>query len=202
LLVHPVIAESYETALGAGASDNPDLSGVAVEGPDLLRRFSAVSDGRLDQGRDHPVAVVLTLCAAAVLAGMCSFATIVGWVADVPAEMLARLYARPAGPPSKTTLWRVLTGARRRPRWTPRSAPGWPNMPPSGRASTLAVARMSTRTRLPSSPPMYARTGTGRRWSRSRWTPETVRGAIDAEGNQVHLLAAATHQDSLVLGQV
>ena len=41
-----------------------------------------------------------------------------------------------------------------------------------------------------------------RRWSRSRWTPETVRGATDAEGNQTHLLAAATHQDCLVLGQV
>ena len=31
-------------------------------GPDLLRRFAGVSDGRSDQGRDHPVAVVLTLC--------------------------------------------------------------------------------------------------------------------------------------------
>jgi len=29
-----------------------------------------------------------------------------------------------------------------------------------------------------------------------------VRGATDTEGNQVHLLAAATHQDSLVLAQV
>ena len=41
-----------------------------------------------------------------------------------------------------------------------------------------------------------------RRWSRSRWTPETVRRAVDDEGNQVHLLAAATHSDSLVLAQV
>jgi len=31
---------------------------------------------------------------------------------------------------------------------------------------------------------------------------KTVRGATDAEGNQVHLLAAATYQDALVLGQV
>jgi predicted transposase YbfD/YdcC len=31
---------------------------------------------------------------------------------------------------------------------------------------------------------------------------KTVRGAVDACGNQVHLLAAATHQDCLVLGQV
>jgi predicted transposase YbfD/YdcC len=31
---------------------------------------------------------------------------------------------------------------------------------------------------------------------------KTVRGAVDADGNQVHLMAAATHLDSLVLGQV
>jgi hypothetical protein len=31
---------------------------------------------------------------------------------------------------------------------------------------------------------------------------KTVRGATDTEGNQVHLLAAATHRDALVLGQV
>jgi hypothetical protein len=31
---------------------------------------------------------------------------------------------------------------------------------------------------------------------------KAVRGATDAEGNQVHLLAAATHADALVLGQV
>jgi len=96
-----------------------ELSSAAVEGTDLLRRFAAVSDGRGEQGRDHPVAVVLTLCAAVVLTlcaavvlgGMGSFTAIAGWVADVPAEVLARLYARPARFPSKTTLWRVLTGA-------------------------------------------------------------------------------------------
>jgi hypothetical protein len=32
----------------------------------------------------------LTLCAAAVLAEMCSFTGIAGWVADVPADLLAR----------------------------------------------------------------------------------------------------------------
>jgi len=40
---------------------------------------------------------------------------ITGWVADVPAGMLAQLYttagATPAGPPSKSTIWRVLTDA-------------------------------------------------------------------------------------------
>ena len=31
---------------------------------------------------------------------------------------------------------------------------------------------------------------------------KTVRGAVAADGTQVHLLAAATHGDQLVLGQV
>ena len=116
--MHPGIAESYATALGAGGSGTDSGSGLsfaAVEGPDLLQRFTAVSDGRSDQGRDHPVAVVLTLCAAAVLAGMGSFTAIAGWVADVPTELLSRLYAHadatPRRGPSKSTLWRVVTGA-------------------------------------------------------------------------------------------
>jgi hypothetical protein len=48
---------------------------------------------------------------------MRSFSAIAGWIADVPTELLALLYstsprtpARTPGGPSKTTLWRVLTG--------------------------------------------------------------------------------------------
>jgi len=121
LLVHPAIAELYATALAgssSGSDDDPEcsveLSSAAVEGPELLRRFAAVSDGRGEQGRDHPVAVVLTLCAAAVLAGMGSFTAIAGWVADVPAEVLARLYARPARFPVED--YTVAGAHRRRPR--------------------------------------------------------------------------------------
>ena len=124
MLVHPAIAQSCASAIDDVASHpelHDHLAGAAVGSPDLLRRFAGISDGRSDQGRDHPVAVVLTLCAAAALAGMRSFTAIAGWVADVPAELLARLYAAsvPGSPlkttpskttPSKTTLWRVLTG--------------------------------------------------------------------------------------------
>jgi hypothetical protein len=81
--------------------------------PELLVRFAEVSDGRSDQGRVHPVAVVLALCAAAVVAGMGSFTAIAGWAADVPAELLAQLYGRVAQAPSKATIWRVVTGAGR-----------------------------------------------------------------------------------------
>jgi predicted transposase YbfD/YdcC len=122
LLVHPVIAESCASAIGGLVSD-PDpgldrgvgLAEAAVAGPDLLERFAGISDRRSDQGREHPVAVVLTLCAAAVLAGMRSFTAIAGWIIDVPADMVACLYvaagAAPTAGPSKTTVWRVLTGA-------------------------------------------------------------------------------------------
>ena len=96
------------------AERSVELSSGAVEGPDLLRRFAAVSDGRGEQGRDHPVAVVLTLCAAAVLGGMRSFTAIAGWVADVPAEVLARLYAQGR---SKTILERPWG-----PRWLARTS--------------------------------------------------------------------------------
>jgi predicted transposase YbfD/YdcC len=196
LLVHPVIADAYATALGdalGGESVDADLSTAALCGSDLLRRFAAVSDGRGAQGRDHPVAVVLTLCAAAVLAGMRSFTAIAGWVADVPAEVLAQFYSRPGAVfPSKTTLWRVLTGADaaavdaavgawlvqravQRAAHAPGSAPaaagGHPITPGPGLVAIAVDGK-------------------------------TVRGAIDADGQQVHLLAAATHTDSLVLGQV
>ena len=82
---------------------------------DLLKLFSSVSDGRSGQGRDHPVGAVLVLAAAAVVAGMKGYTAIAGWVRDVPAPVLADLYLRagagPARPPSKATIWRVVTDA-------------------------------------------------------------------------------------------
>ena len=92
MLVHPAIAESCACAIDGVVSD-PDVRGrlaaAAVEGPELLGRFAGISDGRSDQGRDHPVAVVLTLCAAAVLAGMRSFTAIAGWAAWAEQEIAA-----------------------------------------------------------------------------------------------------------------
>ena len=84
---------------------------------DLLELLAGVSDGRPGQGRDHPVAAVLALVAAAVVAGSRSFTAITGWAADVPASVREDLYrrcgaARPGTrPPSKATIWRVVTGA-------------------------------------------------------------------------------------------
>jgi predicted transposase YbfD/YdcC len=151
--------------------------------PELLVRFGEVSDGRSDQGRVHPVAVVLTLCAAAVVAGMGSFTAIAGWVTDVPAELLAQLYGQCAQAPSKATIWRVVTGADAA--VVDAVIGAW--------LATHATARETAARGPDGEPPeMVAIAVDGK----------TVRGATDTEGNQVHLLAAATHQDSLVLGQV
>lgn len=88
--VHPVIAQSGFAALGAavsGPATHDDLGEPGLMCPELLRLLRQVSDGRHDQGRIHPVAVVLALCAAAVVAGMGSLPAIAGWVADVPGEL-------------------------------------------------------------------------------------------------------------------
>ena len=86
---------------------------VPGEGCDLLELLAGVPDGRTGQGRDHPVAAVLALAAAAVVAGMKSYTAISGWVADVPPPVLAGLYLRcgaaPAPPPSKTAFRRRLS---------------------------------------------------------------------------------------------
>jgi DDE_Tnp_1-associated len=58
---------------------------------------------------------VLALAAAAVVAEMKGYRAIAGWVKDVPAPVLADLYLRAgagsARPPSKATIWRVVTDA-------------------------------------------------------------------------------------------
>jgi predicted transposase YbfD/YdcC len=210
LLVHPAIAESCASAIDGVVSD-PDacgrLAAAAVEGPELLRRFAGISDGRSDQGRDHPVAAVLTLCAAAVLAGMRSFTAIAGWVADVPGELVGWLYPTPTpggprprpGGPSKTTLWRVLTGVDAAAvdaaigSWLAEQARHATAAftSPAGRASD-AANRTDTEPVEQVNGPLLAVAVDGK----------TVRGAVAADGSQVHLMAAATHGDQLVLGQV
>ena len=186
MLLHPAIAESGFGALGASRlcpRAAKDLPEPTVMCRDLLQLFAEVSDGRGGQGRVHPVAVVLALCAAAVMAGMGSFTAIAGWAADVPAELLAQLYGRYSTAPSKATIWRVVTGVDAAAvdavigTWLAgqaaagQSAAGESDIDP---AALVAIAVDG----------------------------KTVRGATDTEGNQVHLLAAATHRDALVLGQV
>jgi predicted transposase YbfD/YdcC len=156
---------------------------------DLLELLCGVSDGRPGRGRDHPVAAVLALAAAAVVAGSRSFTAIAGWAADVPAGVLEDLYrrcgaARPgARPPSKATIWRVVTGADAAA--LDAAAGAW-LMDRAAAAGDLA--------------------GPGHGDDNAPLIPvrvdgKTVRGARNADGSQVHLLAALAGQRGVVAAQ-
>ena len=158
---------------------------VPDAGGDLLQLFAGVPDGRVGQGRDHPVAAVLALAAAAVVAGMKGYTAITGWVADVPPVILADLYLRsgaaPAPPPSKTTIWRVLTDADA---GALDVAAGTWLMNLAG-FSTAATASGNTGEEDCSPALMQV-----------RLDGKAVRGAKDADGNQVRLLAALVGPDA------
>jgi predicted transposase YbfD/YdcC len=157
---------------------------------DLLELFAGISDGRAGPGRDHPVAAVLALAAAAVVAGMRGYTAITGWVADVPPAILADVYLRSgataAPPPSKTTIWRVLTDAG---------------------AGAFDVAAGTWLMSLAgfTAPAAAGRDAGEEGWSAAlmqvRLDGKAIRGAKDADGNQVRLLAAlvGTHAASSVV---
>jgi predicted transposase YbfD/YdcC len=112
---------------------------------------------------------------------------------DVPAELLAQLYGRHSDPPSKATIWRVITGADAAAvdaaigAWLLAHAAARDAAARDPAAGGVAVPETDQDTGE-----LLAIMVDGK----------AVRGATDAEGNQTHLLAAATHHDALVLGQV
>jgi predicted transposase YbfD/YdcC len=152
---------------------------------DLLELFAGVADGRVGPGRDHPVAAVLALAAAAVVAGMKGYAAITGWVADVPPAILTDVYLRsgaaPAPPPSKTTIWRVLTDAD--PGALDAAVGTW-LMNLAGFTAPAAVG------------PNAAEEAGSRALMQVRLDGKAIRGAKDADGNQVRLLAALVGPDA------
>jgi len=169
-------------ATAAPAPAGPVISvPVAQVCADLLELLGGVSDGRSEQGRDHPVSVVLSLAAAAVVAGMRGYTAITGWVRDVPAAVLADLYLRagalPVGPPSKTTIWRVLTDA-------------------DAEAFDAAVGRWLTGLAGFTTAPPAEGCGDSPTLRQVRLDGKTIRGAKDADGNQIHLLAALVGPDA------
>ncbi len=149
----------------------------------LLELFAGVSDGRAGPGRDHPVAAVLAL--AAVVAGMRGYTAITGWVADVPPAILADVYLRSgaaaAPPPSKTTIWRVLTDAD------------------AGAFDVAAGTWLMSLARF-TIPAVAGRDASERdcrpALMQVRLDGKAIRGAKDADGNQVRLLAALAGPDA------
>jgi predicted transposase YbfD/YdcC len=193
-----------QAAAGGTADDLPAVPAGNPDACDLLELLAAVSDGRPGQGRDHPVPAVLALAAGAVVAGMRSFTAIAGWAADVPAGVVAELYQRcgaarlAAGPPSKSTIWRVITGADAPAldavigEWLMHRAaaaehcgdlagsPGHGDSPPAGNNGDGGLVAPLV--------PIHV-------------DGKAVRGAKNTDGSQVHLLAALAGEPGVVAAQ-
>lgn len=103
----------------------------------------------------------------------------------MPTELLVRLCgASDPGFPSKTTLWRVLTGV---------DTAVIDAVVGAWLGAQARAARHTTN--LPNGPG-------GSELRAVAVDGKTVRGAVDVAGNQTHLLAGATHSEQLVLGHV
>lgn len=170
---------------------------------DLLARFLCIPDRRKAAWVDHPLAAVLALAAGAVVAGIRSFTAIAGWIEDAPSDLLTWLYVcceftPPLGPPSKTTVWRLVTdvdaealdlaiGSWLLARATAQRAPAAEPAPPSESAADQAGG-----TEAAPAEPLIPLAVDGK----------VARGAMDQDGKQVRLLAAMLHDKRLVLNQV
>jgi predicted transposase YbfD/YdcC len=149
----------------------------------------------------HPVAAVLTLCAGAVVAGMRSFTAIAGWVADTPLGLLRQVYHRcgkPALAPSKGTIWQVVTHA------VAASLDAAVGAWLAGRAGIDITGEPDPRP-VAAHQPGCRGEATEHRDRPVVWLAvdgKRVRGAVGADGAAPHLLAAATHQQGLVLAQI
>ena len=182
---------------------------------DLVDHFAVIDDPRHQPWVEHPLAAVLVLCSAAVVAGMRGFTAIAGWVADTPPGLLREVYARcgkPEAVPSKGTIWQVIThtdaaavdaavglwlAARagidiavetpEEPDRGDEADRPWANGP-----TEVADQRDDTDDDETEQPPRVVLAVDGKR----------VCGARDADGNAPHLLAAATHDQGLVLAQI
>jgi predicted transposase YbfD/YdcC len=195
-----VLVSSLSHCSPSGRDPGGEQVTAAVTG--LLERFAAIPDHRNLTWVDHPLPAVLALCAGAVVAGMRSFTAIAGWVADAPERVLACAYAGseglvPARGPSKSTVWRVQTGL-------------------DGAALDAAIGAWlldQAYAEMPEPEPETeshgdpdqgsgAPTGQGRLASVAIAADgKTCRGAKNADGKQVHLMSAMTHETGLVLAQ-
>jgi len=166
--------------LKAVALVDVDLDDGAVTGPGgLLERLGALTDPRARRGRRHALAGVLAIAAAAVLGGARSYTAIAEFARELEAATLERLgvFKRPYSTvyvaPSEPTLRRTLQQVDADE--LDRVVAGW-----------LAEQQPAQASHQPEAVAVDGK---------------TLRGAVDADGRQVHLLAALAHGSGTVLAQ-
>jgi predicted transposase YbfD/YdcC len=151
-----------------------------AEAPHLLAYLATIHDPRRARGRRHPLVAILAIAAAAVLTGAQSMSAIAEWAADTLQPVRAALGARRDAPdrwavPAEATIRRTLA-----------------RVDPTALATAIGAWLVDR-----------DRPGPGRKRRRRAVAVDgkTLRGARNAQGRQVHLLAAMDHTTRAVLAQ-
>jgi predicted transposase YbfD/YdcC len=173
-----VLVERASVLARASSSGGGGVGGV-------VECFAGIVDPRRRRGIRHPLATILGLCTAAVLAGQVGLVEITDWVATAGQEVLAALGCRrgPSGqatPPHPDTVERVfaLLGAQ-----------GLADGVGAHLAARAGLGCVGAPVDAPQVLPAVAVDG------------KAVRGAIGADGAVPYLLAAATHGNSAVIAE-
>jgi len=176
----PALIRHAEATTGEVA-DVPDRG-------DLLSYLSAVTDPRMRRGVRHALASLLTVAAAAVLAGARSFTAIGEWAADASPQVLAVLGVRRNErvgrylPPDEATVRRALQ-----------------KVDPDEVDQVFAAFLAARQRRATPAPPIDTDL-----LDAVSVDGKTVRGARDhanVENRAPHLVAAVTHGEGIVLAQ-
>jgi DDE_Tnp_1-associated/Transposase DDE domain len=167
-----------------------ELDDVGVGGPGgLLEGLGVLSDPRSRHGRRHALAGVLAIAAAAVLGGARSYAAVAEFAREVPQPTLARLgmWQRPYSTwwvaPSETTLRRV------------------PQQVDADELDRVVGGWLAEQPSCAPAPDDGCDGGWQDAPGAVAVDGKTLRGAVDADGRQVHLLAALAHGSGAVLAQ-
>jgi hypothetical protein len=184
--VPPVVGAepaAVEVLVGQAGVLDTMLAGAGADG--LLECFAAIDDPRDRRGVRHSLASILGLCTAAVTSGQLLLDDITAWITAADPQVLAAFECRRDAeggftPPHPDTVERVfaLLGAQH----LADGVGAW-------LATRAGVGPVAAPTGGPGWLPAIAVDG------------KAVRGAIGEDGQVPYLLAAATHEESVVLAE-
>jgi hypothetical protein len=160
-------------SLHPGGSAMVDLNHVIAPTGGLVSLLEGLPDPRQRRGIRHRQAVVLAVAIGACLAGARSFVAIGEWAAALPQEALQRL------------------GCRWHPARQCYVAPSEPTLRRALQAVDVERVDREVGAWLAPRAPGTAVAVDGK----------TLRGAVDPDGHQVHLLSALVHKEGVVIGQ-
>ena len=200
LFDHPLLNVSDDER-----TDVVDLNAVVIEGDGgLYQRLGQIADHRKARGIRHELASVLLVCAAAMLSGAHNPTEIAEWASTLDTELLARLHARRSPStgrlvaPSLSTIQRVLWAVER-------DQLDAVVHEVVARQLGATRARTEARTDAPKETPTEEDTdGDDPPAAPLRAIAvdgKSLRGAVQDDGRPVHLLAALTHQERVVVAQ-